>query len=156
MHSRARILIQMLISFFVGILIGVYASRLSSPAVNKVIDKSANFTEKDEYEIKKVANQFLENRISRLDTLNYSIFSDSMLKINEASGFPGPVAYAKYIQSVYPLDFAEVIGIVLLNGDSARAFVKDYGKDTSIVIYNFIRQSSGWKFNGYVFSHDDW
>ncbi len=106
-------------------------------------------------DVTKVAQQFIRNRISHADSLNYGMFSNSMIDFHRASGMPDPSAYSRYIQSVDPLDSAELLGVVLLDQDRARVFVGQVkGQDFSIVVYKFIKQATEWKFNGYEFDYD--
>ena len=66
-----------------------------------------------------------------------------------------PKIYANYIQSVDPVAFVDIVGVVLLSSDTARVFV-DQGKEqeSSIIAHRFVKEPSGWKFDDYEFQND--
>jgi hypothetical protein len=97
-----------------------------------------------------VAQEFIENMVSNADSRNYRLFSDSMLKVYKSSGLSDSNRYAKHVQSLEGwIDSAKVLRVSFLSPDRAKVFVKEFGPDTSTSVYNFVKESSGWKVNGF-------
>jgi hypothetical protein len=160
--NRRILLTWAVLSFSFGSLFGFSISNWVKGYINsgnnkksEYLNEQRTFSYEAQEEVKQVAHELLNNRVQKADTLNVNLFSKWLLEFYRDAKMSDPRIYANYIQSVDPVDYADIIGIVLLTSDTARVFV-DQGKeeDSSINVYRFIKEQSGWRFDNYEFKSD--
>ncbi len=137
----------MTLGIAIGFTAGILVLRLSKkPVGSKSIDR----------EVYKIAQQFINNRIVRADTLNFRLISKSTLDEWGKVGMMNATTWANFIQLADPLDTAEILGVALFGQDTARVFVGHVsGNNFLIRAYQFIIESGLWKFNNYEFDFEN-
>lgn len=125
----------------------------------KWIKRSENQWHKEMIEIAEISQRHIKNRVQGNDTLNYSLYTDSLHKyaIQNTIAEDSLRNYFQMWVPTFRLDSARVLGISFLTRDSAKAFVIHFeGVDskpaeTLMVVYLFLKKSNLWKIESFEY-----
>lgn len=122
----------------------------------KVLEKK-HLNEKND-DLENVAKYLIATNVSRSYSSNFRLWSDSLKAAYRANGHVDKMKPEKLLCGWRP-DSSKIYSVVYLRPNTARVFVKEFGERNnqdptciklgSIVIYNFIKENSDWKFNGF-------
>ncbi len=112
---------------------------------------SANAYFKEREAVEEVARRLLANFQKKPDHENYQLLSDSMIAGYKDVGIYDARSYADSFKAVVMNRLSQVLGTAFAHKDSARVFVEEIREDgvKYTTFINFVRQRSGWKFDGY-------
>ncbi|MGH8004983.1 MAG: hypothetical protein ACRECJ_09715 [Limisphaerales bacterium] len=102
-------------------------------------------------EVYDIAQKFLNNRIAKIDSLNFQMLSRAMLKVYQGLKVADPAGYQQYLEKNLRPSTFEIKGIALLSLDTARVFIREFWGDTltTLTFVEFVKESEAWKYDGY-------